>query len=200
MTAEALAIALTFTQDLIDGPLNTLVDPELNEGLRALLAEVNLKAKWNKGSDAEGQQLGWAALEQLRARLASLRAGEQSLARRLAPEEGLPAEADLLTTLIALSGDLSVLSTQGLRGGLSKSAKKANAPYYEISHPLSDALDALSESLEGAKRVMSAWFRLGMARFAERELPLRKAAGGFISTDDLIHLTRAALGGQPDAP
>ena len=186
-------VALTFTQDLIDGPLNTLVDEGLSEGLRALLAEVNLNAKWNKDSNEEAQALGWAALEQLRARLKALRAGEQSLARRLAPDEGLPLEADLLTTLIALSDDLCVLSTSGLRAGLSKSAKKANAPYYELSHPFSDALDALSEALEGAKLVMRAWFRLGMARYAERELSLRKAAGGFISTDDLIHLTRAAL-------
>lgn len=186
-------VALTFTQDLLDGPLQTLIDERLSGDLRATLAEVNLKAKWNKGADAEAQALAWVALEQLRARLQSLRAGERSLARRLAPDEGLPPEADLLTTLIALSADLAVLSTSGLRAGLSKSAKKANAPYYELSHPFSDALDALSAALEGAKLVMRAWFRLGMARYAERELPLRKAAGGFVSTDDLIHLTRAAL-------
>jgi len=186
-------VALSFTHELIKGPLSTLTSSAQHESLAEQLQEMNAQAKWNAKAGPAAQEAAWGALAQLKSKLKAAREGAFSPSRVLLPDEDLPPEADLLGTLIALKKELGALSRSQLVGGLSKSAKKQNAPFYDFTHPLAVALDELTSSLERAADMMRAWFRVGFVRYCQRELPARKLAQGVISTDDLIHLTREAL-------
>lgn len=187
------AVALSFTSALIKGPLGVLVDQTQHQSLAESLEEMNAQAKWNRGAGPEAQQAAWGALAQLQSKLKAAQEGALSPSRVLLPDEDLPPEAELLGTLIALKKELQVLSQSQITGGLSKNAKKVNAPFYEFTHPLSRALDELGELLDRSADMMRMWFRTGFVQYCQRELPARKRAQGVVSTDDLIHLTRAAL-------
>ena len=189
-------VALSFTSSLIRGPLGVLIDQGQHQSLADSLQEMNAQAKWNKGAGPEAQEAAWGALAQLQSKLKAAQEGALSPSRILLPDEDLPPEAELLGTLIALKKELEVLSCSKITAGLSKTAKKANAPFYDFTHPLSVALDQLAELLDRSADMMRTWFRRGFVEYCQRELPARKRALGVVSTDDLIHLTRAALSRQ----
>lgn len=186
-------IALSFTATLIEGPLSILISESEHQSLAQELQDMNAQAKWNRGSGPEAQEAAWGALAQLQSKLKAAQEGALSPSRVLLPDEDLPPEAELLGTLIALKKELQVLSRSEIIGGLSKNAKKQNGPFFEFSHPLSVALDELSNLLNHSADLMRTWFRTGFVRYCQRELPARKRTQGIVSTDDLIHLTRAAL-------
>lgn len=150
-----------------------LTREDLRESLRAALAEMNEHAAWKGGGGQAQQEVGWVAIDQV---LDAIQAGRS-----------------VNTVVIALYKDLSYLSTSGIVGALNKAKKKQNSEFFEFTHPLSEVIDDLVGLMAEVTSGMRGWFRWGFATYAQRELPARKQAEGWLSTNDLIHFTHQAL-------
>lgn len=163
--------------ELFDHTVNVRLIPslqrsELRESLRTHLEELNETAVWTASGGEDKQSLGWEAIEQV---------------LELIREERNP-----ISPVITLHQDLARLSTSGIVGGLHKS-RTVNKPHLEFSHPLSEVLEELAVLMSEVTRAMKGWFRWGFAVYAQEELTRRKRAEGWISTNDLVRLTHAAL-------
>jgi exodeoxyribonuclease V beta subunit len=170
----------------------TLMREDLRDDLYNQLAQINAVAKWNKGGGGEAQDQGWIALNHALE-------GEESIDFSSSSTPDVPKGSLSVTSLITLSKDLKSLSTSGIIAKLSKTQKKVNAPFYDFTHPVSDAIDLMLSALQEVEAGMRAWFRRGFVEYAQRELARRKSLGGWMSTDDLIHLTHSALD-HPNSP
>ena len=146
---------------------------EWRQSLFDALTDMNAHAVWKANGGPNSQSGGWEAIESI---LELLKEGRSPIA-----------------PVIALHVNLGKLSTSGLTSALNRTKKKVNEPYFDFSHPLSDVLDELVTLMAEVSKSMGAWFRWGFAVYAQKELTKRKQAEGWISTNDLVRLTHAAL-------
>lgn len=178
LTPSDVIAAWDHIGSLFDYTLGLRLIPALrNETWRAELAQrldqMNERAQWRSGGGAPSQALGWDAIDQLL--------------------EVLERDQPITGAVVALYQDLSRLATSQLRAQLDKRKKKVNADFLEFSHPLSDTLDTLVELMGEVTETLRGWFRWGFACYAQRELPRRKELEGWMSTNDLVRFTYAAL-------
>jgi exodeoxyribonuclease V beta subunit len=152
--------------------LPALMKEEWRDSLRVDLEALNQHAVWNAGGGVGDQNLGWEAIDLI--------------------VEMLHAKRPASSMVIALHLDLARLSTKGIVSKLNK-RKKDNKELLEFTHPLSEILDDLTLLMSEVLVAMRGWFRWGFAVYTQRELTRRKQREGWISTNDLIRLTHAAL-------
>ncbi len=169
--------AWSYIGDLFDYTVNIRLLPalqkeELRTSLQNELQTLNAQVKWNSGGGEGLQQMGWEAIELI---LDLVKQGRSTT-----------------STILALNKDLSFLSTVGIVGKMNK-ITKVNKPFLDFSHPLSDILNDLSAIIDESMIAMRTWFRWGFAVYAQKELSRRKQAEGWVSTNDLVRLTHAAL-------
>ena len=93
-----------------------------------------------------------------------------------------------LSALLTRLQSLSYLTTTWFRKQQLK--KSAHA---DFSHPLTELFEQLTHHLDLCLKSMRTWFRKGCVEYLTQMIPQRKHEGGWMSTDDLIHLTHHAL-------
>ncbi|MAD61734.1 MAG: hypothetical protein CMH49_09550, partial [Myxococcales bacterium] len=169
--------AWSYIGELFDYTINIRLIPalqkdDLRTSLKKELSEINTQIKWNSGGGEGLQTIGWEAIDLI---LGLIHKGRSTT-----------------STILALNKDLSFLSTMGIVGKMNKRAK-VNKPYLDFSHPLSDILNDLSVIIDEAMVAMRTWFRWGFVVYAQKELTRRKQLEGWVSTNDLVRLTHAAL-------